>query len=148
MKIGIANDHGGYELKLKLVEYLEKEGYEVINFGANVPERSDYPDYAIPLGEAIRDKKVDYGIAICISAIGVSVACNKVKGVRCGKVDSLYEVEHGKSNDYINCIAISGSLDFDEAVSFFEALVNTKHITEDPRYFKRVQMIIDYEESI
>ena len=65
MKIGIANDHRGYELKKYLTEELEKEGYEVVNYGTNSTDSVDYPDFAFKLGEEVVDKKVYFGVAIC-----------------------------------------------------------------------------------
>ena len=90
MKIGIASDHRGYDTKEKLKKHF-RDKYEIIDYGTDSKERTDYPIYGIKLGEKVRDKEVDYGIAICGSAIGISIACNKVKGVRCGKVNSKEE---------------------------------------------------------
>ena len=146
MKIGIANDHGGVDLKNKLIPFLEEKGYEVINYGSDTTERVDYPIYGFKVAEALKNKEIDYGIAICKSAIGMSVACNKVKGARCGKVDSVYDAEHGKSNDYINIIAISGSLDIEEAKVLVDTFIKTKH-KEDTRYYERVEKIINYEKE-
>ena len=78
MKIGIASDHRGYETKQNLTKYLEDKGYTVINYGTNSSDRVDYTKYGFLLGEKVRDKEVEYGIAICGSAIGISIACNKV----------------------------------------------------------------------
>ena len=107
MKLGIASDHKGYETKEKLKKYLGKK-YEIIDYGTNSTERTDYPIYGIKIGEKVRDKEVDYGIAICGSAIGISIACNKVKGIRCGKVNTVKEAIHAKTHDHVNVIAISG----------------------------------------
>ena len=88
MKIGIASDHRGYNLKAKLIKYLSKKGYEAIDYGTDSSESVDYPDFAFKLGEEYNKESFDYGIAICGNGIGISIACNKVKGVRCAKVDS------------------------------------------------------------
>ena len=144
MKIGIASDHRGFETKEKLKEYL-KTKYEIIDYGTNSKERTDYPIYGIKLGEKIRDKEVEYGIAICGSAIGISIACNKVKGVRCGKINTIEEAIHGKANDYINVIAISGDSPLEENIKIVETFLNTKENTIDPVYLKRIKQIEDYE---
>ena len=144
MKIGIAADHRGYEAKEKLKEYL-KNKYEIIDYGTNSKERVDYPKYGIILGEKVRDKEVDYGIAICGSAIGISIACNKVKGVRCGKINTIEEAIHGKANDYINIIAISGDSPIEENIRIIETFLNTKENKEDPVYLKRIKQIENYE---
>jgi len=144
MKIGIAADHRGYETKEKIKEYF-KNKYEIIDYGTNSKERTDYPIYGIKLGEKIRDKEVEYGIAICGSAIGISIACNKVKGVRCGKINTIEEAIHGKANDYINVIAISGDSPLEENIKIVETFLNTKENTIDPVYLKRIKQIEDYE---
>ena len=89
MKIGIASDHRGYKLKQELIEKLTQQNYEIIDFGTNSKESTDYPDFAFCLGENVANKTIDYGIAICGSGIGISIACNKVKGVRCAKVSTI-----------------------------------------------------------
>lgn len=144
MKIGIASDHRGYETKEKIKEYF-KNKYEIIDYGTNSKERTDYPIYGIKLGEKIRDKEVEYGIAICGSAIGISIACNKVKGVRCGKINNIEEAIHGKERDYINVIAISGDSPLEENIKIVETFLNTKENTIDPVYLKRIKQIEDYE---
>ncbi len=144
MKIGIASDHRGFETKEKLKEYL-KTKYEIIDYGTNSKERTDYPIYGIKLGEKVRDKEVEYGIAICGSAIGISIACNKVKGIRCGKINTPEEAIHAKANDYVNVIAISGEEELETNIKIIEAFLNTKENTQDPIYLKRIQQIIRYE---
>ena len=144
MKIGIACDHRGYETKEKLKEYF-KNKYEIIDYGTNSKERVDYPKYGILLGEKVRDKEVEYGIAICGSAIGISIACNKVKGIRCGKINTKEEAIHAKQNDFVNVIAISGEALLDENIEIINAFLNTKENTTDPAYKKRIEQIERYE---
>ena len=81
MKIGIASDHRGYKLKEQLKNELARRNFEVEDYGTDSEVSTDYPDYAFKLGENVRDKRVDFGVAICGSGIGISIACNKVKGV-------------------------------------------------------------------
>jgi ribose 5-phosphate isomerase B len=80
--IGIANDHAGYELKLKMVEYLQKKGYTVKNFGADTSESVDYPDYAHPLANAVEKDECESGISICGSGNGINMTVNKHAGIR------------------------------------------------------------------
>ena len=90
MKIGIACDHNGMDLKSKIIDYLEKSNYKVVDFGPKkYDSNDDYPDYAFKLSESIRDKNIDYGILICGKGIGMSIDANKVKGVRCAKVNTI-----------------------------------------------------------
>ena len=146
MKIGIANDHRGYELKQKLTEYLTNKGYTVINYGTDSTDRVDYTVYGFKLGEKVASKEVDCGIAICGSAIGISIACNKVKGVRCGKINNVEEAIHGKERDYINVVALSGEgTSYEENVKIVDAFLTTRYNLEDPAYIKRLRDIEAYE---
>ncbi len=144
MKIGIASDHKGYKTKEQLKKYL-KNKYEIIDYGTDSEERTDYPIYGIKLGEKVRDKEVEYGIAICGSAIGISIACNKVKGIRCGKINTIKEAIHAKTHDYVNIIAISGEEKLRKNIKIIEAFLNSKEITEDPIYKQRIEEITRYE---
>ena len=145
MKIGIANDHRGIETKQKLTEYLTNKGYNVVNYGTNQEGRVDYTTYGFIIGEAVAKNEVDYGIAICGSAIGISIACNKVKGVRCGKVNSVDEAIHGKERDFVNVIALSGTTPIEENIKIVSAFLDAKENYEDPAYLNRVQQILEYE---
>ena len=84
MKIGIANDHAGYDYKVKLSLYLAKKGYEIVNFGTDSEESVDYPDFAHPLATAVEEGKVDCGIAMCGTGNGMAITLNKHKGIRAG----------------------------------------------------------------
>ena len=110
MKVGFACDHGGYRLKEKLKKYLLKEDYEVIDYGTNSLESVDYPDYAHLLCKGINDKEVDFGIAICSTGIGISIACNKIKGIRCAKVDNVKEARLTRLDNDSNVVALNGSM--------------------------------------
>ena len=145
MKIGISNDHRGVETKQKLTKYLKEKGYNVIDYGTNQEGRVDYTTYGFILGEKVSSKEVDYGIAICGSAIGISVACNKVKGVRCGKVNTVEEAIHGKERDFINVIALSGMAPIEENIKIVDAFLGSKENTIDPVYKKRIEQIMEYE---
>ncbi len=145
MKIGIANDHRGFKAKQILTEYLKGKGYNVIDYGTNSSERVDYTEYGFLLGEKVASKEVDYGIAICGSAIGISVACNKVKGIRCGKINTIEEAIHGKAKDFLNIIALSGESDIENNKKIVDAFLTTSENKIDPAYQNRVQQIIDYE---
>ena len=83
MKIAMASDHGGFALKEQLRQYVESKGHEVKDLGCYSPDRADYPDYGIACGEAVVKGEADRGIVVCGTGIGISIAANKVKGVRC-----------------------------------------------------------------
>ena len=145
MTIAIANDHNGLELKQKLTEYLINKGYNIVNCGTDTKDRVDYPKYGIMVGEKVANKEADLGIVICGSAIGISIACNKVKGIRCGKVDSIDEAIHGRERDFVNVIALSGNAPIDDNLKITDAFLNAVENTEDPAYWERVEQILAYE---
>lgn len=147
MKIGIANDHRGLKMKQILTKYLINKGYDVINYGTDTEDRTDYTKYGFILGEKVSKNEVDYGIAICGSAIGISIACNKVKGVRCGKVNTVKEAIHAKENDFINIIALSGEEDENINKQIIDAFLESKENEVDPIYKKRILQIKNYEET-
>lgn len=144
MKIGIANDHGGFKLKTKIVDYLKKKGYEVEDIGSFSTESVDYPDFAFKLGTSVVEKKVDYGIAICSSGIGISIACNKVKGIRCAKADSTRDAKFSRLDNDANILALSGRMPTYKALDILDVFLKTEH-KEVERHDRRIKKITDYE---
>ena len=146
MKVGISSDHRGVYLKTELVEYLEHNGYEVINYGTDTMESVDFPKYAFKLGDAITKKKVDVGIAICGTGIGMSIALNKVKGVYCAKISNISEAVLCRSHNNANVIAISADTDEEQAKSMVDKFLTTPFSNVD-KYVRRNQMIKDRENN-
>lgn len=146
MKVGISSDHRGVYLKTELVEYLEHSGYEVINYGTDTMESVDFPKYAFKLGDAITKKKVDVGIAICGTGIGMSIALNKVKGVYCAKISNISEAVLCRSHNNANVIAISADTDEEHAKSMVDKFLTTPFSNVD-KYVRRNQMIKDRENN-
>ena len=108
-RIGIAADHGGYELKEYLVGKLHEAGYEAIDFGAGRPkEDDDYPDFIMPLARAVADGKVQRGVGICGSGVGASIAANKVAGVRACLINEHFSAHQGVEDDDLNMICFGG----------------------------------------
>ena len=144
MKIGIASDHRGYELK----EYLKNNlgDYEVVDYGTNSNESVDYPDYGILLAEKVKNKEVDFGIAICGSGIGISIACNKVKGIRCAKVSTVLEAEYTRNDNDANIVALSSETEKKLALEIIEKFLNTP-FSNDERHLRRIEKIRKYEEE-
>lgn len=147
MKIGIASDHRGFETKQILTKYLIDKGYNVIDYGTDSTARVDYPKYGFILGKKVAEQEVEYGIAICGSAVGISIACNKVKGIRCGKVNTEQEAIHAKECDFVNVIALSGDLAIELNKKIVDAFLSAKENIEDPRYKQRVEQIEEYENN-
>lgn len=144
MNIGIANDHRGYELKQKVTDYLTKKGYNVINYGTDSTESVDYPDYAFKLCEAITKNEIIYGIAICGSGIGMCIACNKVKGIRCAKVSNEKEAKLCRLHNDANVLAISSNLCLIEVKDILDNFLMT-NFKEAERHVRRIEKIKNYE---
>ena len=107
--IGIAADHGGFELKQFLVDRLREEGYQLIDFGDGQPKPDDdYPDYIVPLARAVSSGEVERGVAICGSGVGASVAANKIPGVRASLIHENFSAHQGVEDDDLNMICFGG----------------------------------------
>ena len=146
MKIGFASDHRGYKLKKELINELKKENYEIIDYGTDSEESKDYPDYAFKLGENVAKKNVDFGVAICGSGIGISIACNKVKGIRCAKVSNKEEAEVTRIDNDSNIVAFGEKTSFDEAVAIVKTFINTES-SDLEKHKRRINKIKEYEET-
>ena len=108
MKIAMAADHGGFELKNILIGYLEEKGHTILNLGTDSPESVDYPDYAKLCCEKVVSKEVDFGILVCGTGVGISIAANKIDGIRCGLCPSKEIAALVKQHNNANVIALGG----------------------------------------
>lgn len=106
MKIGIGNDHSAVEMKKEVTEYLEKKGFEVINYGTDKEESCNYPEYAERVGRDVAAGKVDLGILICGTGVGMSLAANKVKGVRAVVCSEPYSARLSRQHNNTNILAL------------------------------------------
>ena len=143
MKICIASDHRGFSLKQELLKYL-KTKYNITDIGPFTNEMTDYTKYGIMVGEKIKNKEYDFGILICGSGIGISIAANKVKKVRCAKVSSVEEAKLTRKDNDANVIALDGNMNISEKIEIVEAFLNTP-FSELERYKKRLKQIEMYE---
>lgn len=146
MKIGITSDHRGYDLKEYLKKELEKENYEVIDYGTFSTESVDYPDYAFTLSTNVVEKIVDFGIAICGSGIGISIACNKVKGIRCAKVSNKEEAIATRIDNDANIIAFGEKTTKEDAIELVKTFIETPFSNLE-KHIKRINKIKEYEEK-
>ena len=145
MKIGIANDHRAYETKEEIKKLLED--YDVIDYGCFSKEMVDYPKYALKLAEAVKNKEVDLGIVMCGTGIGVSIAANKVKGIRCAKIDNKDEARSAKEHNNANVLAFSAqSHNPKEIKEMIDIFLNSTFLT-DTRYKIRINQVENYEEN-
>jgi ribose 5-phosphate isomerase B len=109
MRIGIATDHGGFDLKEELVKQLREAGHEVIDFGAHqMSDGDDYPDYVVPLAQAVAAHEVERGVAICGSGVGASVCANKIRGVRAALIHDHFSARQGVEDDHMNILCMGG----------------------------------------
>ena len=109
MQIGIAADHGGFELKVKLIESLQSGGHRIVDFGAKeLNDGDDYLDYVVPLARAVARKDVERGIAICGSGVGACIIANKVPGVRASLISDAFSAHQGVEDDNMNLICLGG----------------------------------------
>jgi ribose 5-phosphate isomerase B len=110
-RIGIAADHGGFHLKDAITKVLLETGYEIVDFGnKEMVEGDDYPDYVIPLAQAVAQEEVDRGIAVCGSGVGACIAANKVKGVRACLITDTFSAHQGVEDDDMNLICLGGRI--------------------------------------
>ena len=108
--IGIGNDHAAVEMKNQIKEFLEEKGYQVINYGTDSDESCDYPEYGEKVGRAVAEGKVDAGVLICGTGIGISIAANKVKGVRAAVVSEPVSARLTKEHNNANIIAFGARI--------------------------------------
>ena len=146
MKLIIGNDHKGTKLKNKITSFLKKTGYEVENVGSNEEISTDYPKYAFEVGEKISNKTAEFGILICGTGIGMSIAANKVNGVRCALVHNMKEAELARKHNDANVLALSSNLSFINAKKIVKKFLNTK-FSEEERHINRINLIKDYENN-
>lgn len=148
MKIGIACDHGGFELKNILKAFLQKQGYEVKDFGAyELNTADDYPDFVIPLARAVSAKEVEKGVAICGSGVGASVAACKIAGVRAALIHEHFSAHQGVEDDDMNLICFGGRVTaFAAAEEFLMAFLNAKYIGAE-RHVRRLDKVRELEIS-
>jgi ribose 5-phosphate isomerase B len=146
MRVGLAADHGGFELKEQMLEELRAAGYEVVDFGAQEYQaQDDYPDFVVPLARAVAQGEVDRGIALCGSGVGASVAANKIPGARAALITDPYSAHQGVEDDDMNIICLGGrvtgyALAWDLIQTFLKARFKGL-----PRYQRRLDKLAALE---
>ena len=146
MRIGIAADHGGFELKAQLINDLKTAGYEVMDFGAHKLETGDdYPDFVLPLARAVASGEITRGLAICGSGVGACVAANKVPGVRAALITDSFSAHQGVEDDDMNVMCLGGgvtgyALSWDLVQMFLNA-----HFKGDERFKRRLEKVASLE---
>jgi len=148
IRIGIAADHGGFELKVQLIAALKEVGYEVEDFGADeLVIDDDYPDFVIPLARAVARGGVERGLAICGSGIGACIAANKVHGVRAALITDHFSAHQGVEDDNMNVMCLGGqvtgyALALELAKSFLKA-----DFKAEEKYMRRLNKVAALEKD-
>jgi len=146
MKIALGADHAGFELKEKIRQHLVDKGVQVDDRGTNSAESVDYPDFAAAVGEQVAAKKADFGILVCGAGIGMSMAANKVAGIRAANVHSEVEAQLSREHNNANVLALGARLlDESAALSIVDRWLNTSFA--GGRHNRRVEKISAIEGS-
>lgn len=146
MRIGIGNDHSALELKAEIIEFLKEKGHEVVDFGTDSSESCDYPKYGEAVGRAVAAKEVDCGILICGTGLGISLAANKVKGVRAAVCSEPFTAKMSRAHNDCNVLAFGARVVGAElAKMIVDVWLSTEF--EGGRHQRRVDMIMEIEEK-
>jgi ribose 5-phosphate isomerase B len=147
MRIAIGADHGGYPLNERVIRQLEGAGHDILDFGTHVGSRpDDYPDYAVKVGQAIRDNQAEIGILICGSGVGASVAANKMTGIRAALCGDTYSAHQSREHDDCNLLCLGARVTGEElALEIVRAFVAAR-FTGEERHRRRLSKIAEIEE--
>lgn len=146
MKISMASDHGGFALKEHIRAYLTNQGHTVIDVGTHSLDSCDYADFAYPAAKLLADGEVDRAVLVCSTGIGISIAANKVKGIRCALCSEPYSAEMTRRHNDANCLAMGGLMVGDMmAERIVDTFLNTEF--EGGRHSRRIGKIADIEEK-
>jgi ribose 5-phosphate isomerase B len=147
--VGIAADHGGFELKEQLADNLRRANYEVLDFGAyELVPGDDYPDVVVPLARAVAIGEVTRGIAICGSGVGACVAANKVPGARACLIHDVYSAHQGVEDDNMNIICLGGRVvGYELAWDLAQAFLSAQYLDEE-RFRRRLAEVAALERKL
>ncbi len=146
MRVGVATDHGGFELKEKLAAQLRAAGHAVVDFGAReLTPDDDYPDFVIPLARAVATGKVDRGVAVCGSGVGASVCANKIKGVRAALIEDHFSARQGVEDDHMNILCLGGRTVGPEVAWDLVQTFLAAGFSQAPRHLRRLGKVAELE---
>jgi ribose 5-phosphate isomerase B len=146
MRIGIATDHGGFALKEELVGRIHAAGHEVLDMGAHsLTPDDDYPDFVVPLANAVVAGKVDRGVAICGSGVGASVCANKVRGVRACLIHDHFSAKQGVEDDHMNILCMGGRTVGPEVAWDLVQTFLCAEYSQAPRHLRRLGKVASLE---
>ncbi len=144
MRIAIANDHAAVDMKNMLIDYLKEKGHTIINLGTDTKESYDYPLAGARLGLYVREGKADIGIGICGTGIGISLACNKIRGIRAACCSDTFSAAMAREHNNANILCFGARVIGDEtAKTLVDAFLNAKF--QGGKHARRVSMVMDIE---
>ena len=144
MKIAIASDHRGVKYKNEVIDYLISKNYEIIDCSKENTPIDDYPDFAFKVCKKVVNKEADIGILVCRTGIGMSIAANKVKGIRCAKINSVEDAILCRNDNGANVMTFNYTDDINDIKKYIDAFI-TAEVINDERHRRRVEKIIKYE---
>lgn len=147
MRIAIACDHGGVELKNRLGAYLREQGHEVRDFGTHTTQSCDYPDYAGPAARSVASGECDRGILICTTGIGMSIAANKVHGIRCALLSDLWSARMTRQHNDTNMMALGAGVVGEGLAKEIVDVWLKEEFTGGERHCRRIEKVMALEES-
>ena len=148
MRVGIAADHGGFDLKAEILTKLQAAGYEVVDFGADeLNPGDDYPDFVVPLARSVVDGNVDRGVALCGSGVGAAVCANKIPGVRAAVIHDHFSARQGVEDDHMNVLCMGGrtvgpAVAWDLVQTYLEA-----EYSQESRHLRRLTKVASLENN-
>jgi ribose 5-phosphate isomerase B len=148
MKIGLAADHGGFDLKNQIAEWLQGAGFEIADLGAHAYDaQDDYPDVVHPLAKAVATGKADRGIAVCGSGVGAAIVANKVKGVRAALITETYSARQGVEHDDMNLLCLGGRVIGSELARELVFAFAKAQYSGEERHNRRLQKLQQIENA-
>ncbi len=146
MKIAIASDHRGVEYKKEVIEFLKNKNYEIIDCSPVNTPTDDYPDFAFKVCHKVVEKEAEMGILVCRTGIGMSIAANKVKGIRCAKINSVEDATLCRNDNGANVMTFNYTDGMENIKKYIEAFLKAEVLNDD-RHKRRVNKIIKYEQG-
>lgn len=144
MKVAIGTDHNGVDIKKHIIKYFENKNIEYLDLGEYNNQLDDYPDFAFAVSKSITNKEADLGILICGTGIGMCIAANKVKGIRCAHVSNVNGTALAKEHNNANVIAFSGNNNINDTLKMVDIFINT-NFSDEERHIRRIEKISKYE---
>lgn len=144
MKIAIASDHRGVDYKKEVIKYLENKNHEIIDCSKENTPTDDYPDFAFLVCDKVVQKEAEIGILVCRTGIGMSIAANKVRGIRCAKINSEEDAILSRNDNGANVMTFNYTEDINNIKKYIDAFINAE-VINDERHQRRVDKIMKYE---